>query len=72
MTDFRPTNEKIAELLQQQTYDERMEMAEWFRNVLIDIIGDLADGESIEADTIASLLSNWVEAEMENAEDQPS
>lgn len=68
MIDFQPTNEKIAALLQQQTYDERMEMSEWLRTVLIDVTADLPAGGYIEADTIASLLSNWAEAELEAAE----
>lgn len=71
MTDFTPTNEQIADLLQKQTYDERMEMAAWIRNVLIDLITDLPDGESIEADAIASLLSNWAETELDDEDETP-
>ena len=36
MTDPRTTNQKIADLIKEQTYDERIEMAEWFRDVAHD------------------------------------
>lgn len=69
--DLHSTNEKLAELLQQQTYDERMEMAEWFRDTMADLMADLKEWEFIQADAVASLLSNWAEYELE-AETEPT
>lgn len=37
MTEPKDTNIKIAALLQQQTYAERMELAAWFRDALNDL-----------------------------------
>lgn len=68
MIDFTSTNVKIAELLQQQTYAERMEMAEWFRDALNDQKADMDLDVGFEASDIASLFSIWAEAETEEAE----
>jgi len=65
MSDFRPTNEKIAELLQQQTYDERVEMARLLTDQIVDI------GDDLDADAVARILGNWAEAELEAAEETP-
>jgi hypothetical protein len=61
VTDFRDTNVKIAELLQQQTYDERMEMAQWLVSVLNDIKADMGNEEGFSADDIARLVGSWAE-----------
>ena len=61
MTDFRYTNEKIAELLQQQTYDERMEMAQWLTSVLNDAKSDMNAEEGFADATIARLIGGWAE-----------
>jgi hypothetical protein len=63
VTDLRITNEKIAELLQQQTYNERMEMARWLRDPITD------QPEEITTDFLAELIGLWADAELEEAED---
>lgn len=69
MTDFRPMNEQIADLLQRQTYDERMELAAWFCDPLKDQKADMEDGEGFTAAGLAVLFSLWAETEL--TEDTP-
>lgn len=71
MTDFRPTNEKIAELLGEQTYDERVEMAQWLQNALNDQRADLAPEDGFTVADIADLLKFWAEEVIANGEEQP-
>jgi hypothetical protein len=55
------TNEKIAQLLQEQTYDERMEMAAWLSNTASDA---KADSTEMDADWFASALKYWATNEL--------
>lgn len=66
-----PTNLQIAELLKKQTYDERMEMAGWFRDVAADA---KTDDKELDSDLFAFWLGAWAEGEVESyadAEPQP-
>ena len=60
MNDPRTTNQKIADLLKEQTYDERIAMAEWFRDVASD-----AEAGTMDADWFAFNLGSWAEAEID-------
>jgi len=58
MTDTdKTTNEQIAELLAEQTYDERMAMAKWF----CDALDDMSEGERTERGAFADLIGYWSE-----------
>lgn len=65
MSDIRPTNQKIADLLQQQTYDERMELAAWFSDSLNDQKTDMGPEEGFMSSDIAGLFGAWAEGELE-------
>lgn len=56
------TNTKIALLLQQQTYEERMEMASWFC--------EAAQGgdSSLDDNWYAQAFANWAEGELDVAD----
>ncbi len=58
-----PINLQIAELLKKQTYDERMEMAQWFRDVAADAKTDNAE---LDDDRFAFWFSSWAEQEVES------
>ncbi len=59
------TNQMIAELLKHQTYDERIEMAAWFRDVAAD-----AEQGSMDADWFAFNIGSWAEAVLEAMDDE--
>lgn len=59
------TNGKIAELLLEQTYAERLEMALRLADVLNDQKAAMDGSEGFEPDDIASLIQGWAEAELE-------
>jgi hypothetical protein len=50
--DEHSINEQIAALILRQTWEERTEMASWFRDAL-------AEGEPPDAGTMALFLGNW-------------
>lgn len=68
MTDIDPTNLKIAKLLKQQTYDERMEMAQWFRDVALDA---KTDDQDMDDDLFAFWFGSWAEQEADSHEYEP-
>jgi len=61
MTDFRPTNEKIAELILAQTYEERVDLCQY--------LGDCARGwmegggvpADLDASYFATIIAGWAE-----------
>lgn len=55
-------NDQIAELLKRQTFAERMEMAEWFRDVVSDLVSD----ENLSMDSLANAFENWAESQLED------
>jgi len=59
------TNLQIAELLKKQTYDERMEMAQWFRDVAADA---KTDGRELDDDLFGFWLGAWAEQEIDSYE----
>ena len=59
------TNLHIAELMKKQTYDERMEMARWFRDVAADAVGD---SRELDDDLFAFWLGSWAEQEIDSYE----
>lgn len=61
MSDERSTNHKIADLIKEQTYDERMELAEW-------LITALDDVDTPTKDWMAGLLGDWADAFIEEVE----
>lgn len=67
MSDDLTTNEKIAQLLKEQTYDERIEMAIWFRDVAAD-----AEAGTMDADWFAFNLGSWAEGELDGLTDEDS
>lgn len=64
-----PTNLQIAELLKKQTYDERMEMASWFRDVADDA---KTDDKELDSDLFAFWFGSWAESEVESYVDEES
>lgn len=62
------TNFRIAELLLKQTYQERMEMAEWFSSVLNDHKADMKLDEGFDASGFAMTIQGWADNEMEESE----
>lgn len=60
-----PTNLQIAELLKKQTYDERMEMAQWFRDVAADAE---TDGRDLDHYLFGFWLGEWAEQEIDGYE----
>lgn len=65
MTD-KTTNQKIADLLCEQTYDERMEMAKYLSEAAQDWASEANGGLTmIDADYFAFLLGSWAESEPE-------
>lgn len=68
MTD-KTTNEKIADLLYEQTYDERVEMAKYLSEAAQDWASEDNGGLTmIDADYFASLLGSWAESALEPEE----
>ncbi|MDC9825638.1 hypothetical protein PRN20_18040 [Devosia sp. ZB163] len=65
MSKDDPTNLQIAELLKKQTYDERMEIAEWFADLVRDGVGEKSD---MNSDWFASVLGGWAEQEIDGSE----
>ena len=65
MTDTRPTNEQIADLLKQQTYEERFEMAVAFRDLLSDQKADMDASEGFSPADIAGIFEIWANSELE-------
>jgi hypothetical protein len=59
------TNVAIAELLQKQTYGERMKMAESLADVLDDARRSMSIEDGFDADHVASILQGWADAEVE-------
>lgn len=55
------TNEKIAEMLQAQTYEERMDMAAWLAGTASDAASDQTD---MDADWFAAALRYWAANEL--------
>jgi len=55
-------NDQIAELLKRQTFAERMEMAEWFREVVSELVSD----GNLSVDGLASAIENWAESQLED------
>lgn len=63
------TNQKIADLLYEQTYDERLEMAKFLSEAAIDwAVGEGKGIESIDPDYFASLLGAFAESQPAPAE----
>lgn len=58
------TNQKIADLLCEQTYDERMEFANFLSDAAIDwACNDDRSINAIDADYFASLLGRFAESQ---------
>lgn len=57
----KATNEKIAELLFEQTFAERMEMARYFSDAVSDWI---SEGHPADHDYFATLIEGWADAEL--------
>jgi len=55
-------NDQIAELLKRQTFAGRMEMAEWFREVVSELVSD----GNLSMDSLASAFENWAESQLED------
>ena len=60
----KPLNEQIAKLLKEQTYDERREMAQWFR----DAVADRDEAEPMDADWFAFTIGSWADNELPDEE----
>ena len=57
---------KIANIIKFMTYDEVMEMADWFSGwTIFDIDGNEMSGPSISREGMASNLSDWADEHME-------
>lgn len=57
----KTTNQKIADLLFEQTYDERMEMARFLSGAAIEWTLEHSV-QDIDDDYFATLLGSWAEA----------
>ena len=55
-------NDQIAELMKRQTFSERMEMAEWFRDVVSELVSD----SNLSIDSLAAAFENWAEGQLED------
>jgi hypothetical protein len=66
MADDLTTNDKIAALLLEQTYAERLEMAASFRDMIFDILDEPHSGGP-DADDMMTLFQGWAEAQQEDA-----
>ncbi|MET3924554.1 hypothetical protein [Devosia sp. 2618] len=61
MTDPRPTNDQIADLILTQTYEERVDISEYLADCAKSWVeggGELAD---LDYSYFASLLAGWAE-----------
>lgn len=65
---MKTTNGKIADLLYEQTYDERMEMAKYLSGAAVEWVErhPVTDADSIDDDYFATLLGSWAESALEN------
>ncbi len=66
MDEMMTTNERIAQLLLEQTYAERLEMAASFRDMISDILEEPHSGGP-DADDMMTLFQGWAEAQQEDA-----
>jgi hypothetical protein len=57
----KSTNRQIAELMKQQTFDERMEMASIFRDMAIDANND---DQELDLNWFMHAFDNWASAEI--------
>ena len=64
MTETADTNDRIAELLLAQTYEERMEMAATFRDLASDAKNDDID---LDLDWFAHAIQSWADAQLEGS-----
>jgi hypothetical protein len=62
MSEHTKTNDKIALLLREQTYEERMEMTAWLSNVTLDAT---IDKRELDSDWFASTLQLWADNQLE-------
>ena len=62
MNETMDTNDRIAELLREQTYEERMEMAASFRDMAIDA---KTDDIELDLDWFAHAIQGWADAQLE-------
>lgn len=61
MTDFRPTNEKIAELILTQTYEERVDMGVYLAECARSWMEGGGVPTDLDASYFAVLLAGWAE-----------
>ena len=63
------TNLRIVDLLLTQTYAERFEMAEWFRDALNDLLD--YNKKDFTSDDVALLFENWADGLLDEEASQP-
>lgn len=67
---MKTTNGKIADLLYEQTYDERMEMAKYLSDAAMDWVAvhPIDGDDTIDSDYFAALIGSYAESAEENDE----
>jgi hypothetical protein len=63
--DDETTNDAIAGLFWRQTCAERMEMSQWLRDVLNDLVAEAPKERGLTSDDIALVLEQWADDQLQ-------
>jgi len=63
--ELETTDPEIATMILQQTYADRMDMANWLTSALNDYLSDQVPDYKLTDDDLAKFLGSWAESVMD-------